>query len=233
MSKRLPTLVLFARAPEPGKVKTRLAPLLTGEGAARLYRGFLEDAARVYLKPELWTSVLAAEPDPEHPLLQSLFPSPWRRIAQAGGDLGERLCAAFEGEAARGAGAVLAVGSDHPALPGERLRRAFEAVAAGADAALIPAEDGGYCAIALSARAAPRAVFRDIPWSSDSVLAVTRTRLAEAGLTVVTLEAAYDVDRPEDIERLRGDIARASPHAPDYPRATARALQELEREGVF
>ena len=233
MSAANATLILFAKAPEPGRVKTRLAPLLTGEGAARLYRGFLEDAARVYVQPQLWASVLAADSDPEHPFLQSLFPPPWRRIAQVGEDLGERLCVAFEGEVARGAKAVLAVGSDHPALPGERLRRAFEAIRAGADAALIPAEDGGYCAIALSARAAPAAVFRDIPWSSASVLAVTRTRLAEAGLSVVTLEAAYDVDRPEDVERLRGDIARDSPHAPDYPSATARALQELEREGAL
>jgi hypothetical protein len=227
------TLVLFARAPEPGRVKTRLAPLLTEKGAARLYHAFLEDAARAYLAPEIWSSVLAAEPDPEHPLLAPLFPPPWRRIAQNGESLGARLRAVFEGEFVRGAAAVLAVGSDHPALPAERLQGAFEEIRRGADAAVIPAEDGGFCAIALSSRAASARIFEDIPWSSASVLAVTLQRLAGAGLSVAILDPAYDVDRPEDIERLRGDLCGVSQDGPDYPRATARALRELEEEGVL
>lgn len=227
------TLVLFARAPEPGRVKTRLAPLLTEEGAARLYRAFLEDAARAYLAPEIWSSVLAAEPDPDHPLLAPLFPPPWRRIAQDGEALGARLRAAFEGEFGRGAAAVLAVGSDHPALPGERLQKAFEKISQGADAAVIPADDGGFCAIALSSRASPARVFEAIPWSSASVLAVTLQRLAEAGLSVAILDSAYDVDRPEDIERLRRDLFGVSEESADYPRATARALRELEQEGAL
>lgn len=234
MQNSLPTLVLFARAPEPGKVKTRLAPLLGEEGAAHLYRAFLEDAARTYLAPRLWTSVLAAEPDPGHPVFVSLFPPPWRAEKQAAGDLGERLAAAFEREFAGGAAGVLAVGSDHPALSKRRLREAFDTLGKGFHAAVIPAEDGGYCAIALSSDVDPRRVFAgNIPWSSAKVLTVTLDRMERARLKVSALAPFYDVDRPEDIARLARDLAGRDPEEEDYPHATARALRELTaREAV-
>ncbi|HSS45565.1 MAG TPA: DUF2064 domain-containing protein, partial [Thermoanaerobaculia bacterium] len=126
---RLPRLVLFARAPRAGQVKTRLAPLLTEQGAARLYRAFLEDAARSYLEPGAWDSVLAADPDADDPLFVELFGAPWRRHSQASGDLGARLAYAFQQEFSRGASRVLAVGSDHPALRRRVVEEAFRLLA--------------------------------------------------------------------------------------------------------
>jgi hypothetical protein len=225
----LPSLILFARVPRPGLVKTRLARVLTADGSARLYRAFLEDAARVYLAADRWVSVLAAEPDPEDPLLATLFGSPWRRVAQPEGDLGARLRVLFEAEFARGAPAAAAVGSDHPALRRRLLEEAFGRVGDGVDAALVPAEDGGYCAVALSRRAS-LSTFSGIPWSSDSVLATTLERLRAAGMSFALLETAYDVDRPEDLERLRIDLAARDAGAADFPRATARALADLLAE---
>lgn len=220
------TLVLFAREPVPGRVKTRLARLLTAEGASRLYRAFLEDACRVYADPA-WTCVLDAEPDPDVANLATIFPPPWRLERQATGDLGARLTAAFDRERALGAAVTLAVGSDHPALSRRSLRLLFERVARGDDAALIPARDGGYCAIALSSAVEPAAVFRDVPWSTPATLETTLDRLREAGLSVTLAEPAYDVDRPEDLERLRSDLARRDPAEEDYPRATSAALALL------
>jgi rSAM/selenodomain-associated transferase 1 len=217
------TLILFARAPIPGSVKTRLAGVLAPEGAARLYRAFLEDAARVYAG-NAWTSVLYADPDPDETSLAAIFGVPWRREAQAPGDLGSRLTAAFEAERCLGASAVLAVGSDHPALPRRSLEELFDAVESGEDVALIPAQDGGYCAIALAARAPTSAVFRGIPWSSERTLDVTVTRARAGGLHAALLAPAYDVDRPEDLETLARDLARRDPSDDDYPHATARAL---------
>jgi rSAM/selenodomain-associated transferase 1 len=222
------TLILFGRAPLPGSVKTRLAGFLAPEGAARLYRAFLEDAARVYAGSG-WTAVLYADPDPNAPGLASIFGEPWRRESQARGDLGSRLTAAFEAERWRGAGAVLAVGSDHPALPRRSLGELFEAVEGGEDVALIPAQDGGYCAIALASGAATSAVFRDIPWSSEKTLAVTVERARKEGLRVALLAPAYDVDRPEDLQTLARDLARRDPSDDDYPHATARALAGFAR----
>ncbi len=223
----LSSLLLFARVPEPGRVKTRLAARLTERGASDLYRAFLEDAARVYLQGSRWSSVLCADPDPSDPRLTALFPPAWRRQAQAPGDLGRRLSAAFEGEFLRGAPAAVAVGSDHPALPLRVLDAVFGALREGSDAALVPAEDGGYCAIGLNARAPIEEVFRDIPWSTGAVLSETLRRIADAGLAHRVLETSYDVDRPEDIERLRRDLAGRDASGEDYPSATARALAAL------
>lgn len=223
MSEPRRTLILFARAPVPGCVKTRLAAVLAPEGAARLYRAFLEDAARVYAGPA-WTAVLYADPDPHETSLAAIFDEPWRREAQEPGDLGFRLAAAFEAERSLGASAVLAVGSDHPALPRRSLEELFAAVERGDDVALIPAQDGGYCAIALAPRAATAAVFRDIPWSSEETLAVTVARAREEGLRAALLASAYDVDRPEDLQTLARDLARRDPADDDYPHATAKEL---------
>jgi rSAM/selenodomain-associated transferase 1 len=220
------TLILFARAPVAGSVKTRLAAVLAPEGAARLYRAFLEDAARVYALPA-WTAVVYADPDPEEASLAAIFEPPWRREAQSPGNLGSRLAAAFDAERSGGASVVLAVGSDHPALPRRAIQDLFEAVEGGEEVALIPAQDGGYCAIALAERALPSAVFRDIPWSSERTLAVTVARARQAGLRVALSEPAYDVDRPEDLRTLARDLARRNPNDDDYPRATARALADF------
>lgn len=222
-----PSLVLFAREPVLGRVKTRLVPRLTEPNALRLYRAFLEDAARICAFEGRWTPVVAVEPDAGSAALAGLFPPPWRRESQGSGDLGERLTRAFERELARGAPAVLAVGSDHPTLSGERLAEAFDRLASGARAVAIPADDGGYCAIGFAAAAPYAEAFRDIPWSTSDVLPATRARLAARGVELVLLAPAYDVDRPEDLDRLRRELAGADSSARDYPRETARVIEEL------
>jgi rSAM/selenodomain-associated transferase 1 len=224
---RLPSLLLFARTPVVGRVKTRLVPPLSEIEALRLYVAFLEDAAAIYPEPGRWEAVLDAEPDPDDPALARLFGSPWTRRRQAAGPLGERLAASFEREFSLGSPAAVAVGSDHPALERRLVEEAFSRLSRGADAAVIPAEDGGYCAIGLAARVRVREIFRDIPWSSASVLPATRERMSALGLDAAFLEPAYDVDRPEDLARLRRDLAGRDPARRDYPRATARALAEI------
>jgi rSAM/selenodomain-associated transferase 1 len=228
----IPSLLLFARTPERGKVKTRLVPPLSEPEALDLYRAFLEDAAANYISPGRWRSVLEAEPDPDEAILAALFPRPWRRRKQAAGDLGERLTAAFECEFALGAAAAVAVGSDHPALERRQIEEAFGCLSRGSDAVVIPADDGGYCAIGLAARVCARDVFSEIPWSSSRVLSATRERFGARGIDAVFLEAAYDVDRPEDLERLRRDLAGRDPAGRDYPSATARVLRALGPPGA-
>jgi rSAM/selenodomain-associated transferase 1 len=224
---RLPALLLFARVPRDGRVKTRLAPALGAEGAARLYRAFLEDASRAYGRPCPWSPVLYADEDPRGSALPRLFGAPWRLERQSDGDLGTRLRVAFEGEFRRGAPAAAAVGSDHPALSRARLSEVFDRLAAGSRACLIPAEDGGYCAIGLSHAAPVSEVFREIPWSSAEVLEVTRARLSGAGYDAAILAPSYDVDRPEDLAKLAADVASRDPSEPDYPASTAAALASI------
>ena len=210
-------------------MKTRLAALLGPDGAARLYRAFLEDAARLYAGGR-WRPVLYADGDPDDRELAVLFGSPWRREAQSSGDLGRRLAEAFRAERSRGAPTVVAVGSDHPALARAALAELLEAVARGEDAAVIPAQDGGYCAIALGKRADPEAIFDRIPWSSAATLDATLRRIRALALSAAVLDPSYDVDRPEDLALLRDDLARRDPMADDFPRATAAALARLEAQ---
>ena len=224
---RLPSLLLFAKSPVLGKVKTRLVPPLSPRGALDLYLAFLSDASSAYLKPGRWTAVLEAEPDPEDPALAALFAPPWTRRRQSPGDLGDRLSGSFRREFALGAPAVLAVGSDHPALPVRLLEEALSALAAGSQIAVVPADDGGYCAIALTQAVPLEPFFKGIPWSSPAVLGATQERAARLNIGLAVLESSYDVDRPEDVARLQTDIASRDPSAADFPRATARALSAL------
>lgn len=228
MAAPLPRLLLFARAPVAGRVKTRLAPALGAEAAGSLYRAFLEDAARAYRGRGRWDSVLCAEGDPSDPELSAIFAGEWRRRRQAEGDLGRRLSEAFDTEFRDGAFACAAVGSDHPSLPSSRLSELFAALRDGFQAAVVPAEDGGYCAIGLRADVSPAAIFTGIAWSTAEVLRQTLRRLDDSGLRYRLLEPGYDVDRPEDLARLRRDLASRNPDAEDYPAATARALAGLE-----
>ncbi len=225
----LPALLLFARTPRPGGVKTRLAPQLGDAGASALYEAFLEDAGRAYLSPSRGASVLWAEPDASAPVFTRCFPPPWERRAQTAGDLGAKLSDAFATAFSDGAPAAVAVGADHPALTRGAVAEIFEALAEGSRAALVPAEDGGYCAIGLSAGVPLPVVFDAMAWSTDRVLAATVERLASAGVAHRLLAPAYDVDRPEDLERLGRDLSSRDPLAEDFPRATANALRALER----
>jgi rSAM/selenodomain-associated transferase 1 len=226
VAQQRPALVLFARAPVAGAVKTRLAAFLGSDGAAQLYRAFLEDAARLYAGGR-WRPVLYADGDPGDRDLADLFGPPWRRETQSSGDLGRRLAEAFRAERARGAKDIVAVGSDHPALARSALSELLEAVARGEDAAVIPAQDGGYCAIALGERADPEAIFESIPWSSAATLEATLRRIRALALSAAVLDPSYDVDRPEDLALLRDDLAGRDPMADDFPRATAAALARI------
>lgn len=211
--------MVFGKVPRPGRAKTRLAPALGPDGAADLYRAFLDDVlalARsvVDTEVELWI------PDPDPGSLSEHYGElPIRR--QAGEDLGERMAGAFDAAFGEGAASALVLGSDHPTLPPAHLERGF-AELEGADAVVGPTEDGGYWAVGLRSGAWPlgRGLFREIPWSTGEVLSATRRRSREIGLTLNELPAWYDVDRPEALDRTRRDAEPGS--------ATARALRRME-----
>jgi rSAM/selenodomain-associated transferase 1 len=200
-------VVVFAKAPEPGRTKTRLAPALGEEGAARLHRTLARRAIATAFAANIGPVVLACAPDVAHPFFEACAREFDVALeAQGEGDLGERMSRAFE----RHAPAVL-IGTDCPALTATHLREAGRALALGLDAVLAPAEDGGYVLIAL-ARPAPE-VFAGIAWGGPDVLAATRTRMGQAELVCTELPLLWDVDRPEDLARLRERFPRLSEEA--------------------
>ncbi|WP_026296494.1 MULTISPECIES: TIGR04282 family arsenosugar biosynthesis glycosyltransferase [unclassified Thioalkalivibrio] len=189
-----PRVLVFARAPEPGRTKTRLIPALGAKGAARLHERLLEHALDVarQVAPdhvELWCT-----PDTDHPFLERCAERFGCSLhSQVGDDLGARMRHALE----VGPFPALVMGSDAPTLGVGDLVAARKALAEGADVALIPALDGGYVLLA-AARPVP-GLFEAVEWGSDRVLEQTRERAQAQGLVWAELEARADIDRPEDL----------------------------------
>lgn len=201
-------LLLFAKEPAPGDVKTRLiaAGGLTASQAASLHAALVSDlSARLAAGP--WELVLmwALSRGEEPP--DDLAPDgvPWRR--QRGADLGERLYRGLEW-AVSGTGCAAAVGSDHPDLDSKRVETAFDLLARGHEAVLGPARDGGYYLIALRREAVHRRLFDGLAWSTPSVLAETLSRCRELGLAVALLPEADDLDTVDDLARFRNALKR-------------------------
>lgn len=214
---RREALVVVAKAPRPGAVKTRLARAVGEETAATLYRAFLEDtlataAALGSRRPGIET-VLYYAPEEAAPELELLAPHVSLFVPQVEGDLGLRLAAVVDALFAAGYDAVVAIGADSPTLPVEALDGAFDALVSSGRVVLGPTSDGGYYLVGVD-RPELR-IFDEIPWSTDRVLETTRDRALAFGLEVALLPAWYDVDEAGDLDRLRTDLAadaRLAPH---------------------
>ena len=186
--------LVFVRAPELGRVKTRLAAALGDDGALRVYRRLAEHTVREAREVggELRVHFTPAERDAEVRawLGDAVY------IPQAAGDLGTRMEAAFRAAFDAGAERVVIIGSDLPDLSAALLRRAFDALASH-PAVLGPARDGGYYLLGMTSLIP--GIFHDIPWSTATVLARTLERLRAAGIEPVLLDTLTDVDEVEDL----------------------------------
>jgi rSAM/selenodomain-associated transferase 1 len=188
------TIAILAKAPVPGFAKTRLIPVLGAEGAARLQARMMARAIETALgvaPVTLWVT-----PDDTHPAFRALA-SQAKLMRQPEGDLGARMAAAVS--AAQGP--VLVMGTDCPALTPAHLRAAADTLGDGADVVTIPTADGGYALIGMN-RLHPN-LFSDMSWSVPTVMAETRRRLTALSLAWRELDTLWDVDTPEDLERLR------------------------------
>jgi rSAM/selenodomain-associated transferase 1 len=200
----LTAILVFAKAPVQGEVKTRLIPALGAAGAAALHERLVDRALATAAAAAVGPVELCCAPDARHPALGPLARRHGAALGEQGsGDLGDRMHAAFS-RALAGAPAAIVIGSDCPALAPEHLRAAAAVLAGGEDAVLAPAEDGGYVLIGLAHP--ERSLFERIAWGGPTVLAETRARLAAAGLRWRELATLWDVDRPEDLDRLRREL---------------------------
>jgi rSAM/selenodomain-associated transferase 1 len=191
-------VIVFARAPVAGRVKTRLAVRLGAARAARLHAQLTSVALGIALASRCGPVELHVTA--RHAWLVHLARKhsvPLR--LQRGADLGERMARAVR-VGLRRAPCVLLMGSDCPELAPRELVRARRWLAGGADAVLAPAYDGGYALIALARPA--DFLFHDVPWGGDGVYDETAARLRNAGWRLRTLDAVADIDRPEDLARL-------------------------------
>ena len=207
---RPPTLQIFAKAPLPGHVKTRLATTLGNQAAADLY---LELALRTLATAtaardagivgdvELW-----CDPDARSPAFTA-----WRDRfgvslrTQRGRDLGARMRDALSSALSRGTAAIL-IGTDCPVLDIGYLESAATGLV-GHDVVLGPAEDGGYVLVGL---ARDIDIFSGVPWSTAEVMAVTRRTIVAQRISAVELPILWDVDTVADLPRYRATIGASS-----------------------
>jgi rSAM/selenodomain-associated transferase 2/rSAM/selenodomain-associated transferase 1 len=207
-------VIVFAKAPIAGAVKTRLIPLLGAEGAAALHARLVEHALATAQAAAIGPVELACAPDPDHPFFRYCGERYGAMLTRQGdGDLGARMLEACNRAFARG-GRVLLIGADSPALTAAHLHEARGALADGREAVVAPAEDGGYVLIGVI-RCDAR-LFEGIAWGGSAVMAETRNRLDALGWNWHELATLWDVDRPADYERLMAS-GLLNPHQPLSP----------------
>ncbi|MDB5601493.1 MAG: hypothetical protein JWN71_3537 [Xanthobacteraceae bacterium] len=193
-----PDIAILAKAPVPGFAKTRLIRALGPDGAAELQRRLVARAVATACAAGLGQVTLWAAPDDAHASFQALAATHQIVLKrQPDGDLGARMLAAMQD------GPVLVIGTDCPALTPLHLQACAETLHDGIDAVIIPAEDGGYALI--GTRCPTPALFADVMWSTATVMAETRRRLARLGLSWREPARLWDVDVPEDLARLHAD----------------------------
>ncbi len=192
-------IVLFAKAPYAGHVKTRMIPMLGSEGALLLHRQLLQRQIDVLHAGRLCDSELWVDQDTGHHDF-SMFKGPVR--LQEGRDLGEKMQHAASA-VLQDYRFVILIGSDCPQLDAGYLRLALRTLQ-DCDLVLGPATDGGYVLIGMQCSVPP--VFSGINWGSSSVMSATRARLREQGVKWKELPVLTDIDRPEDLKELTGLI---------------------------
>jgi rSAM/selenodomain-associated transferase 1 len=204
-------LIIFAKAPVPGQVKTRLCPPLTPDEAATLHGSFVLDTlertkAAIAKERQSIDRYIACSPSASLAFFKILEERHGVRLLdQAGDDLGQRMHRAFADLFGRGYRKVFIVGTDVPTLPLSVYQQAVSLIEAH-DLVLGPATDGGYYLIGLK-RPVPE-LFADVPWSTANVLAATRRNASAVGLTVGLVKEWRDIDAPEDLRALIQDCTQ-------------------------
>jgi uncharacterized protein len=201
-------LAVMAKAPRPGKVKTRLQPPLTAEEAAALNVCFLQDTAENIADVASGgqaQGLICYTPVGDEAAFEGLLPAGFALVPQRGDGFGERLWLAATDILACGFGAVCLIDSDSPTLPGTALREAVQALQQPGDRVVLGGSaDGGYYLIGL--KAAHRAPFEHITWSTPSVYEETVRQVQQAGLALVELPTWYDVDEAVTLTVLEDEL---------------------------
>lgn len=232
MSPPHPALIVFAKTPQPGKVKTRLAQRLGDELAVEAYRCFVADMVeRLAHLPAtrliVYQAPAVSDREGERARLEALLPWASEFAWQQGADLGERMGRAIGETLAQGAAKVVIVGADHPTMPSEAIAEALAALDAH-DVVFGPATDGGCYLV--GARRPCEQAFAGVEWGTSRVLAQCLERAEAAGLSVALLAEHRDVDDVADLRLLRHDLLAMGEQAAHA--LCPRTWEFLQRDNV-
>ncbi|NOX76595.1 MAG: glycosyltransferase [Gammaproteobacteria bacterium] len=210
-------IAVLCKAPEPGKVKTRLAQKVGVALATDLHRHMAWRCLQMLSQAQLARLELWCAPDPEHLFFQQCQRELGVRLMpQGAGDLGDRMNRAF---LQPNAGSTVVIGTDCPALNAGYVAQALERLNQGAETVVGPAEDGGYVLLGLRepVPALTRRLFCDMPWGTEKVLKETVRRL-EGKLELLPI--LWDVDRYPDLLRLKREASTLA-LGPDFTKLLA------------
>lgn len=232
MARGLCALAVMTKAPQAGRVKTRLVPPLTPEEAAELNRCFLRDTAaaissacsrrpaadgiKTRLTPQRHAShreaataraygIAVYTPVGAESAYTDVLPADFSLLPQRGDEFGERLYLAVEDLFKCGFHSLCLIDSDSPTVPAENFEQAIELLSTSEDRVVLgPSDDGGYYLIGMNKP--HRHLFQRIDWSTERVLSQTMQRATEIGIEVKLLPTGYDVDDDVSLRRLRNEL---------------------------
>ena len=192
-------IVVFAKAPSAGFAKTRLIPALGQRGAAALARQLLYHSVQQALAARIGSVELCVTPSQDDPIWHQLaLPGELTWSSQTDGDLGQRLADACQRVLHHGEVPIL-MGTDCPQLTAKVLQSMGESLR-DHDACMVPVHDGGYATLGL--RFFDESIFRNMPWSTDTVASLTRERIRALGRTLHEMAPLHDIDEPADLQWL-------------------------------
>lgn len=228
-SSRQPALVIFAKAPVPGHVKTRLCPPLTPDEAASLHGSLVLDMLERTGKRGEYIRLLACAPSKDHPFFKTVGGRfGITLLNQLGDDLGSRMAKAFDFAFDQGHHQVMLIGTDIPYLTISTIQQAIHLLSHH-DLVLGPTFDGGYYLIGMK-RSYPE-LFLSIPWSSSDVLSFTQRNAQHLGLSVGLLNMERDLDTFEDLHTFIMELA--GPRKQHFSKRTAGVLQSLAQRHMI
>lgn len=231
-------IILFAKAPEPGKVKTRLTPFLSKTDAAKLQEAFTRDLLEMtaqITKTGAVQCAIACTPEIEHPFFKQCGEKyDLRFILQKGKDLGERMHNALFWGFKNGFEKVLIIGCDSPTLPAAFIQQAFEKLSH-TDIILGPGLDGGYYLIGTrkmtnTKQQALASLFTGLAWGTETVLTDTLEILNTQKYDYDLLPFWYDIDKPADLVFLKEHLKYLRRQQEGLPQATTKMLDALQSD---
>jgi rSAM/selenodomain-associated transferase 1 len=224
-------LLVFAKTPKPGKVKTRLLAAVSAEAAAALHEACVADTLILVRKMrgcDVFVFAAGGTSYFRKLVKKQEGVARVRVLPQRGADLGARMENAFRKCFRTGYREVAVIGTDTPWMGTERLRRAFAELRTN-DVVIGPAEDGGYYLLGMRKMVAE--IFREIPWSTERVLDLTLEKIVALQLRKKLLRRDFDMDRPEDLKRVAEMLTRKSRMAPELALEVARIYRQRKITG--